>query len=449
MSGIENFGTSAPIAKAEPLINSITASDWRAATYKPVDLTHTGILQQRSAGSDRQPGLSGAGSDASTLPSFADAKTWPQVQSLLNNAQGQAKFTTAEDNQKAGEVPDLILGADGQLRVNPDKKDPPKDGKLNIQVEAKTEAEAKKVADELQKQAVRELISYFQKNNPKAHVPQYLLDQLNKQLDPQPEARANPELSSHYADDGDPVSSGEQYVRQSDIGESSRGGSGNRTLADSDPIASHSIPAQANSSTSDVGGRPPFTNEQIQELLNNPPLQDQEKLNQLFDLAKQYGERGPDGLIYFTAKAAICADGSPYAPQIDPCGQRDTAVHTRGGSPTDALNINYVVLPYGEYEKYGIHKGDMAVVRYHGRVATAVFGDVGPEYKIGEISVALAAQLGMNPSPRNGGTDRRDVEYMILPGTGDGHSHSNELHAAVAVKRLTELAGNAQQSTVA
>jgi hypothetical protein len=46
----------------------------------------------------------------------------------------------------------------------------------------------------------------------------------------------------------------------------------------------------------------------------------------------------------------------------------------------------------------------------------AVVGDVGPRTKIGEISIAAAKLLGIDPDPVNGGTDERIIEYTIHVG---------------------------------
>ena len=60
--------------------------------------------------------------------------------------------------------------------------------------------------------------------------------------------------------------------------------------------------------------------------------------------------------------------------------------------------------------------GCQAIVMYRGESCTAVVGDIGPVGKIGEISVACARALGMNPSPIDGGEDEEVVHYLIWPG---------------------------------
>lgn len=121
-------------------------------------------------------------SDASVqTPSFA-AVGWESIRPALDNARG-VNFTTAAENAANNAQPDFFLGEDGQLRANPNKTAPSADGKLNVQMEGPanaSEIEAAKVANQLQKQAAQEMISYFQKNNPGAEIPQHWLNMLNK-----------------------------------------------------------------------------------------------------------------------------------------------------------------------------------------------------------------------------------------------------------------------------
>ncbi|MCC6979187.1 MAG: glycoside hydrolase family 75 protein [Candidatus Melainabacteria bacterium] len=145
---------------------------------------------------------------------------------------------------------------------------------------------------------------------------------------------------------------------------------------------------------------------------------DQAALNQAFDAAK-------NGLVngrrphYFRAGMTIDADGSPRARQIDPHGQLQTSLRYPGGGYVNAETVPYFVLPGGQYKHLGIKLGDIAAVRYNGKVAFAVFADVGPRHKLGEGSIALAQELGIPASPRTGGV-RGGVEYMVFPGSGNG-----------------------------
>lgn len=145
---------------------------------------------------------------------------------------------------------------------------------------------------------------------------------------------------------------------------------------------------------------------------------DQVALNQAFDAAKNglVNGRRP---VYFRAGMTIDADGSPRARQIDPTGQTQTSLRHPDGRSVNAETVPYFVLPGGQYKHLGIKLGDIAAVRYNGKVAFAVFADVGPRHKLGEGSIALAQELGIPASPRTGGV-RGGVEYMVFPGSGNG-----------------------------
>lgn len=155
-------------------------------------------------------------------------------------------------------------------------------------------------------------------------------------------------------------------------------------------------------------------------------MTDPRVVNYLFDKATQAKsgrakrmEILPGGLVYFRSGMQVDADGSPRARQIDPCGQTETSLRHPGGASVNAEQIPYFVLPGGSYKHLGIKLGDIAAVRYQGKVQFAVFADVGPSYKIGEGSMALAQALGINPSPTRGGTSSPQVEYLVFRGSGD------------------------------
>jgi len=164
------------------------------------------------------------------------------------------------------------------------------------------------------------------------------------------------------------------------------------------------------------------------------PVSDGQRLNQLFDgVAEKAGysrriTQVDDGTVYFRAGMAIDADGSPRATSIDPTGQSRTSLRYKGGASVNAEQTNYFVLPLERYQQYGVRLGDIAAVRYNDQVRFAVFADVGPHQKLGEGSMALAASLGVNPNPRNGGTQRPEVEYIVFPGSGNGRPLHNGAH---------------------
>jgi hypothetical protein len=68
----------------------------------------------------------------------------------------------------------------------------------------------------------------------------------------------------------------------------------------------------------------------------------------------------------------------------------------------DASRVPYLSVP-PELRHVGVKLGDVARVSYRAMWCPVVVADVGPEHHIGEGSVALARQLGLDPSPRHGG----------------------------------------------
>jgi hypothetical protein len=92
--------------------------------------------------------------------------------------------------------------------------------------------------------------------------------------------------------------------------------------------------------------------------------------------------------------------------------QNRTALNA-GGRPLDATAVPYVSIP-GDFR--GAKVGDIVLVSYQGRRSYAVVGDVGPEGRFGEGSVALARRLGINPDGNSGGVSS-GVNYTFFPGT--------------------------------
>ncbi|MGH9551109.1 MAG: hypothetical protein ACRD3W_17125, partial [Terriglobales bacterium] len=83
--------------------------------------------------------------------------------------------------------------------------------------------------------------------------------------------------------------------------------------------------------------------------------------------------------VYMHSRFDVDADGYPSARRIDPDGQLDTSMRYTTGGSINANEVPYFVLPGGKYQQFGIRTGDFAIVRNreNGRVAVAVFADVG------------------------------------------------------------------------
>lgn len=119
-------------------------------------------------------------------------------------------------------------------------------------------------------------------------------------------------------------------------------------------------------------------------------------------------------VVTYVAKAAIDGDGTG-ASHGDPDFQPRTSLKPDLNSDTDP----YIVVPPAIIEGVpGVVLGCQAkVLNRVTRLSTnAVVGDVGPHAKLGEISIACAKAIGVNPSPTTGGENSHVIEYHIYPG---------------------------------
>jgi hypothetical protein len=125
-----------------------------------------------------------------------------------------------------------------------------------------------------------------------------------------------------------------------------------------------------------------------------------------------------DGSLTWTSGAMIDDDGS--GPSFgDPDYQNDTSLHHNGNALNATVDRYIVVPPQVRSCVPPKVLGCKAVVlnTKNGKTTDAVVGDIGPKNKIGEISMATAAALGINNSPTSGGEEEHVIVYTIYPGT--------------------------------
>lgn len=123
----------------------------------------------------------------------------------------------------------------------------------------------------------------------------------------------------------------------------------------------------------------------------------------------------PDGRVTFRADADVDSDGLGSS-HGDPYYSPDTSLHFLGKALNSDVDRYIVVPPVVIKSVAPVVLGCMAIVTYRGKSVTAVVGDVGPRTKVGEISIACAKALGINPSPISGGVDEFEVDYECFPG---------------------------------
>lgn len=176
-------------------------------------------------------------------------------------------------------------------------------------------------------------------------------------------------------------------------------------------------------------------------------------------------KHNPSGTIMFRAKMAIDADGSPRAYGPNNSGLDYTAnagspgnwwgvVTNNNGNPviqgsgspypgmyistTSLVNNSYsstntlhyvnseaipfFVLPSAVKTLGNIKLGDIGYVynTLTGLGCYAIFADGGPAGKLGEASIYLAGQIGVNSNARTGGTSQGIIDYIVFPNSGSG-----------------------------
>jgi len=141
-------------------------------------------------------------------------------------------------------------------------------------------------------------------------------------------------------------------------------------------------------------------------------------MNKLIGTIEGQDIRYKDGVVSYTAKAAIDCDGSDNR-HHDPCWQADTSLH-HDGKPIDAESVPYIVVPplilNGVAE---IVLGSQARVTHTGtgKWTFAVVAAIGPRRKLGELSCECARRIGLDGNPNRGGTDDKVIRYEVFVGT--------------------------------
>lgn len=88
----------------------------------------------------------------------------------------------------------------------------------------------------------------------------------------------------------------------------------------------------------------------------------------------------------------------------------------------DSENIPFIALPSALLSLGNISLGDLVYAKNttNGNTSFAYFADGGPVGKLGEGSMFLASALGLNSSPKTGGTSLQIIDYVVFPQSGMG-----------------------------
>lgn len=135
------------------------------------------------------------------------------------------------------------------------------------------------------------------------------------------------------------------------------------------------------------------------------------------------GVRNTDGSVTLNFRGCqVDTDGSgAYRHTEDRCRQSNTSLHLSNGRALDTDRDSFFVLPPSVAHAYGIHKGDLGwlVQKRTGKAVPVVFGDSGPEGKLGEASIAALKPFGYNVDGAHG-VDNDNFQVVFFPGSGDG-----------------------------
>jgi beta-glucanase (GH16 family) len=160
---------------------------------------------------------------------------------------------------------------------------------------------------------------------------------------------------------------------------------------------------------------------------NDPMVQSQDMNGQVYIY-----KLPTNPVVYvYTSSAAVDCDGQVTTEcALDPTNLGDTSFHQSDGRPLNPATLPWYVLPETpnpifDYAKSNIAGGQLGLVLYNGKMEYGVFGDergrdVGNSAgkAIGEVSYAMAKDLGINPNPANGGVSS-GVTYIVFTGPGN------------------------------
>ncbi|MGG1948266.1 glycoside hydrolase family 75 protein [Trinickia sp. NRRL B-1857] len=146
----------------------------------------------------------------------------------------------------------------------------------------------------------------------------------------------------------------------------------------------------------------------------------------------------PTGDLYFEAVYDLDADGSIYWKQ-DRYGQPGTSLSTHDGHYLDANAVAYIALSERVMSHTKSSLGDVAAVIYGDTVAFAVVGDVAPNSKLGEGSLALFRAIGIERIDNEGkfrnASTPRTVATVVFAGSASEVDTSSQAQLMASVQQ--------------
>jgi peptidoglycan hydrolase-like protein with peptidoglycan-binding domain len=105
---------------------------------------------------------------------------------------------------------------------------------------------------------------------------------------------------------------------------------------------------------------------------------------------------------------------------------------TRGNTDplryVDSEAVPFIVLPGGHLGRASLGDYALVVNTENGKMVHAIAADAGPKHHVGEASIAVARELlgAASANPRDGGTERAIIRYIVFPGSGDRRFPSSD-----------------------
>ncbi|MDP2386376.1 MAG: T9SS type A sorting domain-containing protein [Bacteroidota bacterium] len=100
--------------------------------------------------------------------------------------------------------------------------------------------------------------------------------------------------------------------------------------------------------------------------------------------------------------------------------------------------VPYIAMPTNVLADGGIIRGDVAYVynTVTGQSCFAIYADAGNNTSIGEGSIYLASQIGVDPDVRTGGTSSGIIDYVVFPNSGFGQGYIPTIHEIDSIGNL-------------
>ncbi|CCD96016.1 hypothetical protein BRAO375_4880015 [Bradyrhizobium sp. ORS 375] len=169
-------------------------------------------------------------------------------------------------------------------------------------------------------------------------------------------------------------------------------------------------------------------------------LRNADVIHQTFVLQPAFLGILPNKCLYLDSELQLDTDGWPDGKgKGDKYWQATTSLKYADGTSLNANTVPYVVLPLPKTwaSSRGIHLGDYAAVIYKGKLTFAVFGDEGPENRIGEGSIQLLRGLGEERIRPNGRVENSGagpgIITIVFPGSGDLAHRTDEATLLAAI----------------